>query len=195
MASLTIANTAKAIKNPNILLRYTRTLGRGYIYKTWCYLTNKRVTIGRNFHLDGWVSIKGPGRVVIGDNVRIGGFTTPWTFKRDAVIEIGDNVFLNSTRFACADNIKVGNYSLLADCRVMDTNFHSEDPNFRHGFYDTPEPIIIGRNTWITIQTVVLKGTTIGDNTILSPNSVVSGAKLLPNKIYMGNPARAVKAL
>lgn len=195
MAALTLANVRRGLSNPGSLLSYARTLGKGYIYKLWCTLTGKRVAIGKNFHLDGWITIKGPGKVILGDNVRIGGHTTPWTFTKKAVIEIGNNVFLNGTRFACADHISVGDESLLADCRVMDTNFHSEDPNYRHGFFDTPKPIIIGNNAWITIQTVVLKGTTIGENTILSPNSVVSGATLLPNKIYMGNPARAVKSL
>ena len=184
----------KAIKDPKIALQYVRTRATGYWYKFWYTLTNKRVRIGSNFHVDGRLSIKGPGRVVIGDNVRIGMYTTPWTFKEDAIIRIGNNVFLNGTRFACANSITVGDKSMLADCRVMDTSFHSEDPRYRHGFYDTPTPIVIGKNTWITIGSVVLKGSNIGENSILAPNSVMAG-KMLPNKVYMGNPARAVKAL
>lgn len=175
MAKLSKENLFKAFKNPGTLLSYTKTLGKGFIYKGWCKITRKRVKIGKNFHLDGWISIKGPGTVIFGDNVRIGGYTTPWTFTEEAVIEIGNTVFLNGTRFACAKHIQIEDMAMTADCRIMDTNFHGEHPDKRKGFYDEPESIIIGRNAWITIQTVVLKGSEIGENTILSPNSVITG--------------------
>lgn len=195
MAEFSKKNVVKALKNPKTLLKYIRSLGRGLAYKGWCKVTRKKVTIGKNFHLDGRISIKGPGTVIFGDNVRVGEYTTPWTFTEEAVIEIGNTVFLNGTRFACKKYIRVEDMAMIADSRIMDTDFHAEQPDKRRTHDDEPKPIIIGKNAWITIQTVVLKGSVVGENTILSPNSVIAGGNALPNKIYMGNPARAVKSL
>ncbi len=151
----------------------------------------KKADFGRNFIADGVLSITGPGFVVFGDNIRIGMTVTPWTYDKDAVISIGNNTFLNGTRFACAKQINIGNDCLIADCRIMDTDFHGVDPNNRHN-PEPPEPIDIKDNVWITIQCVVLKGITIGTGSTVTPNSVVT-SPIGINRIVGGNPAKTIK--
>jgi len=179
----------KALKDPWHALGVLKAIGLGYWYKLWYKITFKDVVIGKNFKVYGRLSIKGPGRVYIGDNCRIGMVVTPWTFHDEAVISIGDNVFLNGTRFACEDAIGIGDDVILADCRIMDTDFHGLDPNDR-GNYNTA-PIFIGNKVWLTIGVVVLKGVTIGDGCTVTPNSVVN-ANLTHNSIYGGNPAKLI---
>ena len=52
----------------------------------------------------------------------------------------------------------------------------------------------IGNNVFIGTRTIILGGTTIGDNSIIGAGSVVKG-KIPPNEIWVGNPARFLKTI
>jgi len=182
---------AKALRRPRVARDHVMSVVRGHFYKLFYALTGARVTIGRNFRVEGSLSIRGPGRIVIGDDVRVGMHVTPWTHEEDAVVTIGDRVYLNGTRFGCAQAITVGDDCILADCRLMDTDHHGVDPN-RRGEYKSA-PIVVGRNVWITIQCVVLKGVSIAQGCTVTPNSVVVGDLPTPDSIYGGNPAVFIK--
>lgn len=165
------------------------------MFKAWCSVFWPRVSIGSNFRLSGRLSIRGPGRVIIGDNVECGMEVTPWTYDHEAIISIGNNVFLNGPRFGCKQQIRVGDGCILADCRLMDTDFHGGHPRHR----DDPEwiksaPITIAENVWITSGCFVLKGVTIGRDSTITPNSVV-GSDIPPGSIAGGNPARILQRL
>jgi acetyltransferase-like isoleucine patch superfamily enzyme len=49
----------------------------------------------------------------------------------------------------------------------------------------------VGHRVWIGSNSVVLPGTVLGDNVIVSAGSVVSGA-VPPNSIVLGNPAKVI---
>ena len=181
----------KAALNPGKAYAHVMRSLRGLLYKGLYAVIRPRVTIGRNFKVDGTLSIRGPGRVVIGDNVTIGMHVTPWTHEENAVLRIGNGVFLNGTRFGCSEAITVGDGCILADCRIMDTDHHGTDPRRRHEAKKAP--IVIGKNVWITIQCVVLKGTSIAEGCTVTPNSVVNRDLPVPNSIYGGNPAVFIK--
>ena len=58
--------------------------------------------------------------------------------------------------------------------------------------WDKTEPIRIGDNVWIGMNSVVLPGVKIGSNVVIGANSVVD--KDIPdNSIALGNPCRVVK--
>lgn len=182
-----------AFKHPIDSFRAIKSIFLGRFLALWWKCTFKRVHVGKDFRTEHWVSIKGPGTVIFGDNIRIGMPITPWTYHKDAVINIGGETFLNGTRFACAKEINIGKKCILADVRLMDTDFHNTDPNNRHL---TPEPksIIINDNVWLTIQVVVLKGSIIGTGSTITPNSVVTG--VVPDySLWGGNPSRLIKSL
>ena len=133
--------------------------------------------------------------MIIGDNVMIDMLVTPFTYSREAVIEIGDGVFLNGTRFSCTQAIRVGSRSILAECRIGDSDFHSSDPDHRADpEYIRSAPVIIEENVWITVGCVILKGSRIGRNSTITPNSVVRG-EIPPDCIAGGNPATVWKDL
>lgn len=54
--------------------------------------------------------------------------------------------------------------------------------------------VVIGNNVWLGLNVIVLKGVTIGDNTIVGAGSVVTHS-IPANVIADGQPARVVKAL
>jgi acetyltransferase-like isoleucine patch superfamily enzyme len=138
----------------------------------------RRVEIGKNFSVTGRLVIKGPGKVIMENNVVIDGTShavTPWTYSEDAVIRIGNGVFLNGTRFGCRKAIEIGDNCIIADVRILDTDHHSITPERRNDqdFIGT-SPVKIGKNVWIALDSLILKGVTIGDNSTIMAKSVVN---------------------
>jgi acetyltransferase-like isoleucine patch superfamily enzyme len=190
MISRIVGKLMKAIKNPLQAIDIIFSYGKGYWYKTVYILLRKRVKIGKNFRVTGRLSIKGPGTVEIGDNVTIDMLVTPWTVNENAVLKIGNNVFLNGTRFGCANNIVIEDDCILAECRIMDTDFHGVHPNNRSTSISSP--VYIRNNVWITVDCVILKGVDIGTGSTITPNSVIR-TNVPPNSIFGGNPAVLLK--
>ena len=185
-------------KHPYSAFRFLASIVKGFCFKIIYSIPlspGKRVRIGRRFRVQGRLIIRGPGKVVIGDLVTCGERVTPWTTTKNAEIYIGNGVFLNGTRFGCHTRIEVGDGCVLADCRIMDTDFHNVHPDKRNdpGFVKA-QAIKIGKNVWITVGCVILKGVTIGDNSTVTPNSVVFES-IPDNSIYGGNPAKLIRRL
>lgn len=168
---------------------------RGCLFTWWCRAFRPRVRIGRQLFLEGRLEIRGPGTVIIGDRVNVGMTVTPYTYSRDAVIQIGDGVFLNGTRFGCKERVEIGARSILAECRVSDYDFHSVDPEHRNDpGYIKCRPVTIGENVWITTDCTIQKGVTIGRDSTIAPMSLVRTS--IPERcIAGGNPAVVLKML
>lgn len=188
-----VQKLVKGTTHPSLAFEYIVSL----IRSRWCVLKYQhilhRATFGPGFRLEkgGRLNIQGSGQVRIGRDVSMGMKVTPWTYDKAAVIEIGDHTYLNGTRFACQSRVTIGSNCILAECRVMDTDFHGVDPEHRDVFF--AKPITIGDNVWITINSVILKGVTIGSGSTITPNSVVT--KDVPeNCVFGGNPAVVVKS-
>ena len=69
-----------------------------------------------------------------------------------------------------------------------------------HGLYDrvnrdaNPRPVHLGDNVWLGDRSTVLKGVSIGDNSVVAAGAVVT--KDVPaNVVVAGNPAAVVKTL
>jgi maltose O-acetyltransferase len=168
---------------------------RGWLFTRWCRAFRPRIHIGRNLFLGGHLKIRGPGSVIIGDNVSVGMTVTPFTYSREAVIHIGDNVFLNGPRFGCRQRVEIGARSILADCSISDYDFHSVDPEHRNdpGFIKC-RPVTIGENVWVTRGCTIQKGVTIGRDSTIATMSVVRTS--IPERcIAGGNPAIVLKRL
>lgn len=170
----------------------------GFYHKIKFKLFRKRVRSGKNFKVRGKIRIKGPGLVIIDDEVHIDGRgypVTPYTYSKDAVIKIGSHSFLNSTRFGCQVQIQIGPFAILGDAHILDTDFHSIEINrWSEEARVLHSPVKIGQNVWIAGKSIVLKGVTIGNNSVIGPASVVTD-DIPPNCLAAGNPARVIKEL
>lgn len=111
-----------------------------------------------------------------------------------------------TTQILCVNRIEIGRNSTISQNTIVcDNNNHPVSPSFREKMGVTPmnhpsrlwkhsanAPIIIGDNVWIGTNARICKGVTIGNNSIVAANSVVT--KNVPaNCIVAGNPAKIVK--
>ena len=176
----------RGLRNPGRAARALSVRARGWRYKAWCRLRGIRLETGRNFRISGRLVIRGPGRVVFGDDVLIDGTVTPWTYSEDAVIRIGSG---------CRQEISIGDGAILGDARVMDTDFHSTLRN-RHD-PDAPirvAPVHIADNVWIAAAVGILPGTTIGANSVVGFGAVCAG-DYPADVIIAGNPAVVIRPI
>ncbi|MBK8005212.1 MAG: acyltransferase [Gemmatimonadetes bacterium] len=175
-------------ESPTSALAAIIALARGWLTVRWYRLRGFRVRAGRNFRIFGQLKLSGPGEVIFGDDVRIDMLVTPFTHHPDARIEIGNNCFLNGTRFGCFQSIQVGDNGILAQAMLMDTNFHSTGAD-RHN----PEapvkvaPISLAENVWVAAQAGLLPGTRVGRNSVVGFGAVCSG-EFPANVIIAGKP-------
>ena len=112
------------------------------------------------------------------------------TLTKNSEIIIGDNCGFSGTTIGCTVSIKIGNNVRCgANTLITDTDWHMDDP--RSG---KCKPIIIEDNVWLGINSSVLKGVTIGKNSVIGAGSVVT--KNIPaNVIAAGNPCRVIKKI
>lgn len=105
--------------------------------------------------------------------------------RRGSCCIIGDNTSINSNNMiACHEKVVLGNnIQLSPNVQIYD---HDHDFRVNGGItqmkYRTA-PVIIGSNVWIGCNSVILKGTTIGNNCIIGAGSVVSGV-VPDNTVY-----------
>jgi acetyltransferase-like isoleucine patch superfamily enzyme len=191
-----LAETALAVaRAPRKTLAVLVAIAKGRWCRVSCRLRGVRFEAGRNLRVYGRLSIKGPGRVRFGHNVVVQMRVTPWTYHTAAVIEVGDDTFLNGTQFGCFCNIVVGPRSILARASIMDTNFHSTAID-RHNPAAPVKvaPVRIGANVWIAAEAGILPGTIIGDNSVVGFGAVCSG-EYPANVLIAAAPAGVVRPL
>lgn len=114
-------------------------------------------------------------------------------------IEIGEHCGISGSTIYAWDSIKIGNYTRVgANCKIIDNDFHPVELEYRHkGLneqYTKRNPISIGDDCFIGMNSIILKGTTLGNNVIVGAGSVVHGS-FPDNCIIAGNPAKIVKRL
>ena len=136
--------------------------------------------------------IRGPGRVLIGKDVRIlnrSGRTAILTFEREAVVEIGDRVEIDGAGLMAASRILIGDEAALGPCLLVDTDFHPVGSGERRSGERGPRrPIRIGRRAVIEGKATVLKGVSVGDGAVVRWASVVA-SDVAAGAVVLGNPA------
>ena len=170
-----------------------------YVVAKYRLLRGDRVQFGPGFQANRKLVIRGPGRVVFGANVNAWAHeerNVILTFGRDVTIRIGSNVRLNGVGLMAKQGITVGDNCILGSTLLVDTDFHSvrRDRATNPAAPVLSAPIAIMDNVWLAGQTVVLKGVTIGENSVVGFRAVVT-RDVPPDVIVAGNPARVVRSL
>ncbi len=118
-------------------------------------------------------------------------------------VYIGDNCLLS-----CANHIEIGAHTLLAhSVEVFDNNSHPVNWEERAADWQArmagdgeikgsvpSAPVHIGEHCWIGAHTLIFKGVTIGDKSVIAAGSVVTH-DIPAGVLAGGNPARVIRTL
>lgn len=112
------------------------------------------------------------------------------TISRSAKISIGPGCGFSGSVIAAAKSISLGrNVRCGANTLITDSDWHAGDA--RTG---ADAPVTIGDNVWLGYGVKVLKGVTIGENSLIGACSVVT--KDIPaNVVAAGNPCKVIKSI
>ncbi len=122
-----------------------------------------------------------------------------------AEIEIGDNVGISGATIYARKKITIGDNTCIGgNCKILDNDFHPIEAEARNkllrdengGDSDLvpSREIKIGKSCFIGCNSIILKGTVLGDGCVVGAGAVVAG-KFEDNCVIAGNPARVIKRL
>ena len=109
-------------------------------------------------------------------------------------IRIGDFALLSpGVRISASDEIIIGDGVMMANgCYVTDSDWHTLYDRTRRSL--TPTPVVLEKNVWLGDGVTVLKGVTVGENSVVAARSVVT-RDIPKNTVVAGNPAKIIKKL
>ncbi|HEY6732074.1 MAG TPA: acyltransferase [Solirubrobacterales bacterium] len=183
-------------------LARNRMLNPRYARLFWRYLWRRLLTpAGWRWHSDGpfflgrglELKIEPRGEIRFGRFVWIGDGTK--IRCHEGAVEIGEKTVMGQEcTISAYQRVRIGNECVIAD-RAMFIDFD-------HGMVEVERPIRlqgiykrdveVGNNVWIGYGACVLRGVSIGDNSVIGTNSVVT--KDVPaNAVVGGIPARIIR--
>jgi acetyltransferase-like isoleucine patch superfamily enzyme len=109
-------------------------------------------------------------------------------------IQIGDDVLMSpGSRLSASDEIVIGNAVMMANgVYITDSDWHTIYDRTKRD--ERVTPVHIGDNVWLGDHATVLKGVTIGENSVVAARAVVT-RDVPANVVVAGNPAKVVKEL
>lgn len=112
------------------------------------------------------------------------------TGSKCANLVIGNGCSFSGVSIRCFQQIVIrNNVRVGANVLIVDGDAHQNDPRSNDN-----RPILIEDNVWIGTSVIVLKGVTIGKNSVIGAGSIVT--KDIPaNVVAAGNPCRVIKTL
>lgn len=159
--------------------------GRTYIRRT----ANSEISIGSDcrFRSAFWSNMVGVNRPC---------FLS--TLRPEAKIVVGDRTGLSGTVVSAAKSISIGSNVLCgANVTITDTDWHNLNRAGEEELEDSDSscaPVVIKDNVWLGLNVLVLKGVTIGENSVVAPNSVVT--RDIPDGVlFGGQPAKFIKTI
>lgn len=112
--------------------------------------------------------------------------------KSKAEIHIGDSTYFTSdSHIEAVESIVIGaNCAISWGVTIIDSDHHEIEIEGKSA--EVTQPVKIGDHVWVGCNATILKGTVIGDNSIVAAGSVVKG-EFPPNSLIAGNPAKVIR--
>lgn len=177
-----------------------------FFFTVWVKLTICNLFYGKKIIIDPKTRIINKGVISLGDNVYLRSFsygyqaampfpTTLLIDVKGAKIKIGNRCRINGAYIHAQKSIHIGDDCLIAaGVNIIDSDGHLVNSLERSKGRDRPIEIKIGNNVWIGINSIILKGTIIGDNSVIGAGAIVKG-NFPSDSLILGNPARVVKKI
>ena len=175
------------------------------------FMKFNKVKFGKNLNLYGIPVIfkKSGSQLNIGENctikssflsnlVGLSQRTIIVSRTEEAKINIGNNVGISGATIYARKSISIGDNTLIGgNVKIFDNDFHPIEVEARN--IDDKDSIgtrevVIGKDCFIGCNVLILKGTKIGDGSVVGAGSVVCG-EFTSNVVIAGNPARVIKTL
>lgn len=137
------------------------------------HIENRNIEIGTNVIIYSDVKFWGDGKIIIGNNVKIGDHTMIYASRRGGVC-IGDNTII------------------AANCYIIDMDHGIEKCELIMKQEPSIAPVVIGSDCWLAENVTVLKGTVISDGCVVGAKSLVN-RQYEPYSIIVGIPGKAIK--
>ena len=116
-------------------------------------------------------------------------------FEHSWNIVLGDDIALNRNCWISGSaGITIGNDVIVGPQCIIVSEGHRFDkvgvPISKQGYIS--QKIVIGDRCWLGAQSVILPGTTIGDDVVIGAGSVVKG-EIPPRTVVAGVPAKVIR--
>ncbi|WP_373032638.1 hypothetical protein [Sulfurovum sp.] len=134
---------------------------------------NSKLKVNKNFKLS-------PGILHMGDNIHIAPF---------CILQAHGGLFIDDNCGFSA-NVKLYTLSNLPSNPTNKSELVTFSP-LKNPYY-LSSPIVLNKNVGISLNSIVLPGVTIGENSFIAPNSVVM-TTIKENSFASGNPAKKTK--
>ncbi len=108
----------------------------------------------------------------------------PWKLDVGDHCWIGERVWIHNQ-----DQVSIGHDSVISQDSFLTTGSH----DLEHSMNLVTRPVRIGNGVWITSRCIVQMGVEIGDNTVVTPGSVVHKS-LARDGVYGGNPVKYLRS-
>lgn len=160
---------------------------------------------GRGLRLNVPLYCDGTGQVSLGSDITIGyglsailgeGMVRLKARGGRARIFVGDGTAIsNNTQVFAEQSITIGARCLIGDgVLIFDSDFHNLSAEGRHNLPAAKTPIVLEDNVFVGSRVIILKGVTIGKDSVIGAGSVVVRS-IPPGVIAAGNPAKVIRPL
>jgi acetyltransferase-like isoleucine patch superfamily enzyme len=109
--------------------------------------------------------------------------------NQNAELSLGSGYINHGLTISVFESISIGNNVAISEnVSIRDSDNH----RLIDSTGQTTAPIKIGNHVWIGMNVTILKGTEIGDNSVIAAGAVVSG-KFPPNCLIAGVPGKVIR--
>lgn len=117
------------------------------------------------------ISCKNKGKIILSRNITYRN-NLSLRASHDGLLTIGNNCFFNfNNSVTCLESVKIGNNCMFGNNVVIVDHDH----DYKKGNGYITDGIIIEDNVWIGANCVILRGTYIGNGSVVAAGSVVKG--------------------
>jgi acetyltransferase-like isoleucine patch superfamily enzyme len=150
---------------------------------------------GKTLHMGRNVALNVYGDLIVGERVTLSDGCAIEVGPRGRLV-LGDDVFIGRHSVLVAqESIDLGRHTLIAEhCTVRDQDHHLDPEERRRETRARTAPVVIESNVWVGAGARILKGSQIGQGSIIAANAVVRGP--IPSGVVAGGvPARVLRSV
>ena len=165
-------------------LKFKRPLRFGLIRLGFCGVALSSFHQWNVWNVHGWIDVLGYADFGVGTRLYVG---------PSGHLTIGDQMLITAqSELICCHRIIIGNNVLVSwDVLIMDTDSHPIR-KINEEIINRDKPIIIGNNAWIGCRAVILKGTMIGNDSVVAVGTLAHRSYRQEKALIGGFPGEII---